>query len=141
MVWGTLKRESMLSKAAAAKVSEYLYDYAQTKGVYMKINFVNADHVHAIIDLPTNLTIEDCAQMLKGSSSHWINENSLVGGRFAWGRGYGVFSVSHSLVSKVAAYVANQEEHHRHRTFAEELKMFVEKYGLQWRAEETVETV
>jgi hypothetical protein len=35
----------------------------------------------------------------------------------------------------VAAYIANQEEHHRVRTFAEELKLFVERYGLEWRTE------
>ena len=35
----------------------------------MKINYVNADHVHALVDLPTNLSIEELIQLLKGSSS------------------------------------------------------------------------
>jgi REP element-mobilizing transposase RayT len=102
----------------------------------MKINYFNADHTHALIDLPTNLTIEQVVQLLKGSSSHWINQNHLVKGRFAWGRGYGAFSVSHSDVSRVANYIARQEEHHRKRSFAEEYAVFVERYGLQWRNEE-----
>ena len=72
---------------------------------------------------------------MKGSSSHWINQNHLVKGRFAWGRGYGAFSVSHSDVDKVANYIARQEEHHRRRNFAEEFEVFVEKYGLEWRDE------
>ncbi|MBI4324856.1 MAG: IS200/IS605 family transposase, partial [Chloroflexi bacterium] len=78
LVWGTLERRPMLTKPAAARISAYLHDYAKQKGVYMKINFVNADHVHALIDLPTNLSIEEVMQLLKGSSSHWINENHLV---------------------------------------------------------------
>jgi len=86
----------------------------------MKINHFNADHTHALIDLPTNQTIEEGVHLFKGSSSHWINENQLVKGRFAWGRGYGAFSVSHSDVDKVANYIARQEEHHRKRTFADE---------------------
>jgi REP element-mobilizing transposase RayT len=101
-----------------------------------KINYFNADHTHALIDLPTNLTIEQVIQLLKGSSSHWINQNQLVKGRFAWGRGYGAFSVSHSDVSKVANYIARQEEHHRKRSFAEEYEIFVKRYGLEWRDEE-----
>ena len=53
----------------------------------MKINFVNPDHVHALIDLPTDLAIEDMMQLFKGSSSHWVNEQNLVAGKFGWGRG------------------------------------------------------
>lgn len=133
IVWATLERRPLLDKPAAAKLSAWLHDYAKQKGIYMKINFVNPDHVHALIDLPTNLCIEDMMQLFKGSSSHWINEQNLVAGKFGWGRGYGVFSVSESGVPDVCAYIANQEEHHRKRDFAEELKLFVERYGLEWR--------
>ncbi len=106
----------------------------------MKINYVNADHVHVLVDLPTSLTIEEMMHLLKGASSHWINENNLLMRKFAWGRGYGVFSVSHSGVGHVAQYIAQQEEHHRTRSFAEEVQKLVERYGLQWHKEdETVE--
>ena len=98
----------------------------------MKTNYVNADHVHALVDLPTNLAIEDVAQLLKGASSHWINSNDLVDGKFAWGRGYGAFSVSESKLGDVTAYIAGQAEHHRVRTFCEEIKELVERHGLQW---------
>jgi len=65
--------------------------------------------------LPTNLAIEDMMQLFKGSSSHWMNEEELVPGKFGWGRGYGAFSVSHSGVAEVARYIAEQEEHHSKR--------------------------
>jgi len=133
LVWATLERRPLLAKPAAMKLSGYLTDYAKQKCIYMKINFVNADHVHALIDLPTNLSIEEVMQLFKGGSSHWINESNLVPGKFGWGRGYGVFSVSESGVAEVCAYIANQEEHHRKRNFVEELKLFVERYGLEWR--------
>jgi REP element-mobilizing transposase RayT len=99
----------------------------------MKINLVKPDPVHALIDLPTNLAIEDMMQFLKGESSHWVNEQNLVAGKFGRGLGYGVFSVSESGVAEVCAYIANQEAHHQKRNFLEELKLFVERYGLGWR--------
>jgi len=101
----------------------------------MKINYVNADHVHALVDLPTSLSIEKLIQLLKGSSSHWVNSNNLITGKFAWGRGYGAFSVSESNVDQVARYIAQQEEHHRVRSFAEELKEFIDRHGLRWEDE------
>lgn len=136
LIWATLKREPMLEKSAAAKLSVYLKEYADSKNIFMKINYVNADHIHALIDLPTKFSIEEIVQLFKGSSSHWINEQELVRGKFACGRGYGIFSVSQSNVGEVAAYIANQEEHHRKRSFTEEYRSLVEKYELVWRDDE-----
>ena len=133
LTWATLERRPLLFQSAAAKVSAYLSEYAPQKGVYLKINHVNPDHVHVLIDLPTQLCIEEVMQLLKGGSSHWINENNLVPGKFAWGRGYGAFSVSHSGVDEVARYIAAQEEHHRKRSFSEEFELLVRRYGMEWR--------
>ena len=133
VVWTTLDRRPLLSTPAAAKLSAHLTKYSSEKGIYSKINYVNRDHVHMLFDLPTNLCIEEVMHLLKGGSSHWINENALIPGPFGWGSGYGVFSVSHSAVPDVAKYIANQEEHHRHRSFAEEFKLFLKRYELRWR--------
>jgi REP element-mobilizing transposase RayT len=141
LIWATLDRERILSKSAAAKASTWLNQYAAEKKIYLKKNHFNPDHAHALIDLPTNLSIENVMQLFKGGSSHWINEQKIVPGKFAWGRGYGAFSVSESAVADVVAYIENQEEHHRCKTFGEELKLFVERYGLKWHDEETVKTV
>ena len=137
LIWGTLNREKLLNKKAAIRVSHHLTEYAGTQDVYIKINFVNPDHVHALVDLPTNLSIEELIQLLKGNSSHWVNANNLLHVKFAWGRGYGAFSVSESNLSRVAAYIAEQEEHHRQRTFADELQEFIERHGLRWRNEQS----
>ena len=136
LVWATLERRPLLNKDAAVKLSGHLHEYSKSKGIYMKINFVNADHVHTLIDLPTNLAIEEVLKLFKGESSHWINEQNLVPGKFAWQRGYGAFSVSQSGVDEVCAYIAGQEEHHRKLSFVDELKFFVKRYGLVWREEE-----
>lgn len=131
LIWGTRDREKLLHKKAAADVSKFLKAHAQSKKIYMKLNFVNADHVHTLIDLPTRVSIEEVIQLLKGSASHWINANDIIGGKFAWGRGYGAFSVSESNVKTVVNYIANQQEHHHIRTFGEELQEFIERHGLK----------
>jgi REP element-mobilizing transposase RayT len=53
LIWETFDREPMLDKRAAAKASSFLTEYSLEKGIYMKINYFNADHTHALIDLPT----------------------------------------------------------------------------------------
>ena len=96
----------------------------------MKVNYVNSDHVHALIDLPTNLPIEDCIILFKGDSSHFINQNRLTNLKFHWGRGYGAFSVSPSQLPTVEKYIINQEGHHKIKSFTEEYNLFLEKYNV-----------
>lgn len=140
LTWATIERRRLLAKPVAVKVSEFFTRYAAEKGIYLKVNSVNPDHVHALVDLPTSLCVEEMMHLFKGASSHWINEQGLVPGKFGWGRGYGVFSVSHSGVPEVARYIAQQEEHHRKRSFAEELRLFVERYELTWHDDDRGET-
>ena len=130
IIWSTNKREKALHKEARKRVSDYLYKYSNSKNIIMKINYVNADHVHALIDLPTMQSIEDIVKLLKGSSSHWINKERVIQGRFSWGRGYGIFSVSQSNLKKVIKYIKNQEEHHKARSFMDEYNEFLKVYEI-----------
>jgi putative transposase len=136
LIWETLCREPMLDKHAAAQASRFLSGYSMEKGIYMKTNYFNPEHTHALIDLPTNKCVEDVIQLFKGGSSFWLNDQKLLKGKFAWGKGYGAFSISHSDVARVANYIARQEEHHKKRTYAQEYELFVKRYGLEWRDEE-----
>jgi len=54
LLWKTLDREPMLDKRAAAKASTFLSEYWLEKGIYMKINYFNADHTHARPCLKSN---------------------------------------------------------------------------------------
>jgi REP element-mobilizing transposase RayT len=120
----------MLStKEQRREVSDYLYDHADEKDIYMKKNCVNAEHVHALIDLPVDRAVKDVAQLLKGSSSHWINKNDVSGGKFAWSTGYAAFSVSNDRVPDVVQYIADQQQHHRATSFREEWETFLTEQG------------
>lgn len=113
-------------------VSNFLTDYCKSKGIYLKKNYVNSDHVHALIDLPTSMSIEEVTKLLKGSASHWINQNNLCIGKFNWGRGYAALSISESVLIKVVKYIDGQEEHHKVKSFREEYEAFIKAYGMKY---------
>jgi len=129
-IWESLDHQKVLDKNVRIIVSEFLSNYAKEKKIFMKINFVNSDHVHTLIDLPTNITIEECIKLFKGASSHFINQERLTINKFHWGRGFGAFSVSESQVQNVVKYIKNQEEHHRGKSFSEEYHLFLKKYNI-----------
>jgi REP element-mobilizing transposase RayT len=87
-IWETQDKQKLFTPEARTIISRFLYDYSKEKNIFMKINYVNADHVHTLVDLPTNLSVEECVKLLKGSSSYYINKNRIIRNKFSWGKGY-----------------------------------------------------
>jgi putative transposase len=75
LIWSTHNREKLLNERSARSVSEYLFNYSKDNKIFMETNYVNPDHVHTVIDLPTNMLVENCLKLFKGASSHYVNEN------------------------------------------------------------------
>lgn len=70
-------------------------------------------------------------QLIKGGSSKWIHDNFSKHRKFEWQEGYGAFSVSASQVKRTIAYIQNQKEHHRRKSFQEEFLEFLIKHGVE----------
>ena len=48
-------------------------------------------------------------------------------------QGYGAFSYSKSQLKDIYAYIENQEEHHRKKTFKEEYLELLEDFGIDYK--------
>jgi REP element-mobilizing transposase RayT len=75
------------------------------------------------------MTIAKALQLMKGESTYWINKERVISIRFEWANEYYAVSVSESHLKRVRAYIDNQEEHYRKRTFAEEVEEFWQEHG------------
>ena len=113
------------------KVFHHIRENARRKEIYLDFIGGYVDHVHCLISLGTNQTIEKIMQLLKGESSFWINQNHLCKTKFEWQDEYFAVSVSESVIEKVRKYIANQEEHHRDTSFDEEFEEFMSRAGFQ----------
>jgi putative transposase len=90
------------------------------------------DHIHILCHLARTMSVSELLEEIKKSSSKWIKAEAPGLHEFYWQAGYGVFSVSPSAVEVVKAYIANQEEHHRQRTFQEEFRLFLQRHGIEY---------
>lgn len=91
-----------------------------------------ADHIHILVGMRPTQSISDLMQDVKASSSKWINEKKLAQGRFEWQEGYGAFSYGKSQLKDVIAYINNQEQHHKVKTFKEEYVDFLQKFEVDY---------
>jgi putative transposase len=130
-IWSTKNREPYLTTEIRPKVFQHIRENAKEKGIFLDFINGHVDHVHCLISLGTDQTIEKIVQLLKGESSFWINKNRLCKTRFEWQDEYFAVSVSESLLERVRRYIANQEEHHRTKSFDEEFKGFMKRAGFQ----------
>ncbi len=90
------------------------------------------DHVHVLCQLSRTLTVAKLVEEIKTSSSKWIKQEHPRLTDFHWQAGYGAFSVSQSNVEQVRQYIANQESHHRQRTFQDEFRELLRRHELEW---------
>jgi putative transposase len=91
-----------------------------------------ANHVHMLFRLPADRSLAELVRTVKANSSRWLHERWPEMKLFSWQSGYGAFSVSESNVTAVTEYIANQEEHHRKRSFQEEFISFLKKNGMAY---------
>ncbi|MGE3311539.1 MAG: IS200/IS605 family transposase [Limisphaerales bacterium] len=89
-----------------------------------------ADHVHVLFNLHRNRALAMVVMELKRGSSKWLKARDGTLAGFGWQNGYGAFSVSQSGLPTVMAYIANQEAHHRMKTFEEEFRTLLRRYQL-----------
>lgn len=93
------------------------------------------DHVHVLISIPAVLSTAKAVQVLKGNSSKWIHETFPTLRDFGWQEGYGAFSIGQSGIEGTVRYIEGQEEHHRTRSFREELEAILQKHGIAFEAQ------
>jgi putative transposase len=92
----------------------------------------NDNHIHIACTLPRTVTTSKLLEEIKKSSSAWIKKQPGGPAGFLWQSGYGAFSVSQSQLSALIRYIDRQEEHHRTKTFNDELVELLEKYCVEY---------
>ncbi len=130
MVFSTKNREPFLNTSEVKKnVFQHIKKNAEEKGIWLDCVSGYHDHAHCLISLGKEQSISKVAQLLKGESSFWINQQKLTTEKFIWQDDYWVVGVSESHLESVRKYIHNQELHHSKQSFADEIDVFMKKYG------------
>jgi len=130
MVFSTKNREPFLNSSESRKdIFQHIKKNAEEKEIWLDCINGYQDHAHCLISLGKEQTISKVAQLIKGESSFWINQQKLTTEKFIWQDDYWVVGVSESHLESVRKYIHNQESHHSKQSFTDEINIFMEKYG------------
>ena len=133
LVFSTKNREALLnSSELRKKVFQHIKENAQNKAIWLDTINGYHDHAHCLLSLGREQSISQVAQLIKGESSFWINQNKLINGKFTWQDDYWAVSVSENHLQLVREYIRNQEGQHKTKSFTEEISEFMKKYGWKY---------
>lgn len=129
-VWSTKNRIATLHNTSHRhSLWEHICHNAKEKGIFIESIGGEKEHIHCLISLGSGQNISQQLQLMKGEAAHWFNLQGW--GKLEWQTEYFAVSVGESQLAAVKAYIANQEEHHRRKTFNEEYEEFINAYGFK----------
>ena len=133
LVFSTKDRAPLIQPEMRPRLHAYLAEVARSLGcVAYRVGGV-ADHVHLALTLPRTLTQSDLVKELKTTSNHWLEkQDRTVYSDFGWQRGFGIFSIGKSQLPDLTRYIEDQESHHAKRSFQDEFRAMLEKYGVDY---------
>jgi putative transposase len=130
VIFSNRDRARLITPDVRDDIFSYLGGIVREMGAVAIIIGGTTDHVHILVRIRPAQSPAEIVRVVKTNSSRWVREKNRR--RFAWQTGYGVFSVSESNVPQVSRYIAEQEKHHRKRTFQEEYVAFLKKNNVTY---------
>ncbi|NOX37496.1 MAG: IS200/IS605 family transposase [Calditrichaeota bacterium] len=132
IVFSTKNRFPFLFPPIRKEMHRYIAGICTNLNCYPRIVNGTSDHVHIVCELARTISISEMVEEIKRGSSKWIKSKGAQFKKFHWQNGYGIFSVSASLLQNVIQYVQNQEQHHRYKSFQEEFRELLKAHGVQF---------
>ena len=132
IIWSTKNREPLTIPGIEESLHAYLAGIcSQQDSPAFKVGGYN-NHIHILCLLSKNIPVSKLMENIKRGSSKWVKTKGSQFSNFYWQDGYGAFSVSPSILDRVVAYIENQHEHHKNKTFKDEFRLFLQKYKIDY---------
>lgn len=131
VIWSTKNRLPLIDEKLKPLLLAHIKENSIKKEIFIDtLNCVD-DHIHLLISLGNEQTIAKIVMLIKGESSFWVNKQGLSKGKFEWQDEYIALSVGYNSIDPVRAYIKNQDEHHKKKTFSSEYEGFLTENGMQ----------
>lgn len=128
LTFGTKERYPFISEQIESQLHAYVGGILKNKeSPALKINSAS-DHIHILFRLSKNHALAKIVEEVKKQSSKRMKEKGIKD--FTWQIGYGAFSVSSSKLNVVTNYILNQKQHHKAKTYNEEIEAFIKEYEI-----------
>jgi REP element-mobilizing transposase RayT len=131
-VFSTRHREPRITQDIEADLYAYVGGICRSHDSPLLSMGGMPDHVHMLVAMSRKISISDLMMDVKKGSSKWIKTPGQAFDGFHWQDGYAAFSIGESQREDLVRYIQGQKEHHRSRSFKEELVAILARYGVEY---------
>ena len=132
LIFSTKNRTPLIRPEIEKELFRYLGSVCRACGCPAHKIGGTDDHVHLACSLSRTISLSKLLEEIKKSSSKWIKTKGPSYARFSWQAGYGAFSIGQSQLASLKRYIVQQRDHHRRRTFQDELREFLKRYEIEY---------
>ncbi len=132
VVFSTKNRADMIKPEIEKELFAYIGGIAANNNSKLVAAGGTANHIHLLILLSKTIELSELIGDIKRNSSRWIKTKGDSYKTFGWQDGFAAFSVGQTQVPMVKEYIANQKEKHGKQKFEDEMRMFFDKYAIEY---------
>ena len=116
-IWTTKNCQQLISNEIDNTIYEFLKSVFMEMGCEVKAINGTADHVHCLFNVNAKKPLDEIIKMVKGVSSHKINQVGLMKTKFAWEKGFESCGVGKSELDNAIQKILNQKNLHADLAF------------------------
>ena len=132
IIFSTKNRARVLSSEVREEIYSYIWGIIKSKKCHLfRINGME-DHIHIFVSIVPSIALADFIRDIKSATTVWIKKENLIKKFSGWQSEYSAFSKSFSEKNITIEYIKNQEEHHRRKSWKEELQELYNESGIEF---------
>ncbi len=136
VVFGSSQRTDFLTRTNQHELYSYIAQILVNNKCHPYKVGGYKNHIHIIFSLHNTIALADLIKDIKMASTAFLKSNKDKFSNFpGWQKGYGAFTYSENAADSLIDYVENQYEHHRNKTFKEELVKFLKEHHIDYNEE------
>lgn len=94
LMWATKNLEPLIKNEFRDSLLAYIWGITNNLGGSLLASSGTNDHVHLLMNTPSNISASDLLRQIKSSSSKWIRSINNENTDFSWNESYSAFTVS-----------------------------------------------
>jgi putative transposase len=132
IIFSTKHRADLIEPEIESELFAYMAGIVNNNNSKLITAGGTKNHVHLLVSLSKTISLSELVGDIKRDSSKWLKTKNAAFQGFYWQGGYGAFSVGQSQFERVKDYIARQKEKHATRSFEDEVRAFLKKYGVEY---------
>ena len=132
IVYSTKNAENTMVLSETEKLYRYIWGLLKNKKCTLYQLNGTENHLHILTHVHPTVAVSSLIKDIKVASSIWTKEQGIFPNFMGWQEGYGAFTYHINQKEILIKYVKNQHEHHRVKTFKEELIELLKEHGIEY---------